>query len=187
MDSSVPPPSTSRVVTTPDEASTRALAARLGRALRALHGEGLLIVLHGDLGAGKTVFVKGLAEGLAISRETPVVSPTFTIARSYPVPGTELVLHHLDAYRLEGAEDLEAVGFEEMCGEGCVTCVEWGSRVSEALPEERLDLWIDMLAAVEPCRPGEAPRAPRRLRFQARGPVAHRILSAVDDTANEAP
>lgn len=169
------------VVTTPDEAATRALAARLGRRARVLAPAGAFLALHGDLGAGKTVFVQGLAAGLAITEDAPVVSPTFTIARSYEVEDSPLELHHVDAYRLTGVEDLETIGFEEMCGVGRVTCVEWASRVEGALPEDRVDLWIEMLPMDEPYVRGEAPRAPRRLRFVARGAASARWLESLDD------
>ena len=168
-------------VTADDEVATRAWGARVGRAARDAGVAGVLIALEGDLGAGKTVFVQGLAQGLGLPPDAPVVSPTFTIARSYPVPGAALVLHHLDAYRLEGAEDLEGIGFEEMRGKGCVTCVEWASRVADALPEERIDLCIEMLAMTAPYVPGSAPRAPRRLLFHATGAEEVALLRAVED------
>lgn len=162
-----------------DAEAMHAIGACFGRVARAWEREGLVLVLNGDLGAGKTVFVKGVAIGLGLPSEVSVVSPTFTIARSYPVPGSDLTLHHLDAYRLGGGEDLENIGFEEMCGEGCVTCVEWGSRVQDALPEGRIDLWIEMLAASEPYEHGAVPRAPRRLRLQAQGARSVELLSAL--------
>ncbi len=137
------------------------------------------------MGAGKTVFVQGLAEGLGITSDAPVVSPTFTIARSYEVEDSLLELHHVDAYRLTGVEDLDNIGFEEMCGNGRITCVEWASRVEDALPEDRVDLWIEMLPMDEPYVRGEAPRAPRRLRFVARGAASARWLEALDDARLE--
>ncbi|MGQ9475614.1 MAG: tRNA (adenosine(37)-N6)-threonylcarbamoyltransferase complex ATPase subunit type 1 TsaE [Actinomycetota bacterium] len=104
------------------EEETRRLAARLAELLR----PGDVILLEGELGTGKTVFVRGLAEALGVREK--VLSPTFTLAREYR---GRLALHHLDAYRLEGPMDLYDVGVEEVLdGEG-VLVVEWGDRVRD--------------------------------------------------------
>ncbi|HEX7065405.1 MAG TPA: tRNA (adenosine(37)-N6)-threonylcarbamoyltransferase complex ATPase subunit type 1 TsaE [Bacillales bacterium] len=96
---------------------------------------GDLITLEGDLGAGKTTFTKGLAEGLGIQRN--VNSPTFTIIKEYH---GRLPLYHMDVYRLESAE--EDLGYDEYFeGEG-VTVVEWAGRIADRLPPERLNIEI---------------------------------------------
>ncbi|MDJ0976828.1 MAG: tRNA (adenosine(37)-N6)-threonylcarbamoyltransferase complex ATPase subunit type 1 TsaE [Planctomycetota bacterium] len=167
------------------QAEDEAAMLALGRAVAAAAGPwlrgGILIDLRGDLGMGKTVFVRGVAAGLGVPPSQAVVSPTFTIARSYE--GEHATLHHLDAYRLGGLEDLEAAGFEEMWGEGIVTCVEWGARVVEALPADRLEVSLDMDPDAGPVRapePGGVPVFPRRVVFVAHGPRARALLAAFE-------
>jgi len=112
--------------TGPEE--TLRLGAALGRVLRG----GDLIALSGPLGAGKTHLVKGIAAGLGVAADEPVVSPTFVLAREYV---GRLRLYHLDAYRLSGADELVDLGFEEMLADPVgVVAVEWADRVPEALP-----------------------------------------------------
>lgn len=119
--------------------ATLALAESLGRALRAGAARGVVLALEGDLGAGKTLFVRGLARGLGLNPRVAVPSPTFTIAQSFHLPdGVEL--QHVDAYRLSGETELEAAGLEDICGSGRVTCVEWAGRVARALPEDRIEV-----------------------------------------------
>ena len=92
--------------------------------------------MSGDLGAGKTVFAKGFAEGLGIT--APVVSPTFTLMQVYE--SGRLPLCHMDAYRLEEEEELEAVGGHEYFGGPGVCLVEWPENVAGLLPPDAL--WI---------------------------------------------
>jgi len=98
-------------------------------------GSGDILTLSGDLGAGKTTFVKGLAKGLHIKRN--VNSPTFTIIKEYD---GRLPLYHMDVYRLEnGNEDL---GYGEYFDGDGVTVIEWADKIANWLPEERLNLFI---------------------------------------------
>jgi len=116
---------------------TRAVAAALGELLVA----GDLVLLVGDLGAGKTAFVQGLARGLEV--EDPVTSPTFTIVQEY---AGRLPLTHVDVYRLERVQDLYDLGLEER-GDRGVTVVEWGDLVEQAVPAEHLVIRIEPGAA----------------------------------------
>ncbi len=161
-------------------ADMRALGVALGRAaLGGVEARGIVVALEGDLGAGKTVFVQGVARGFGVPADEDVVSPTFTIARSYAAPGAPpRLLHHVDAYRLLGAEQLEHAGFEDMCGKGSLTCVEWAGRVEEGLPSDRIEIAIALLPGETPPRPGEAPEAPRRVVVAARGPRARAVVAA---------
>jgi tRNA threonylcarbamoyladenosine biosynthesis protein TsaE len=113
---------------------TRAFAQRLGALLHA----GDVVVLAGEMGAGKTAFAKGVA--LALGIEEPVASPTFTIIREYEAP---LPLVHVDVYRLDHVQELHDLGLDDVLGEGGVTMVEWGDKVSAALPGDRLDIHIE--------------------------------------------
>lgn len=95
----------------------------------------MVICLDGELGSGKTVFVKGLAQAMGIT-ET-VTSPTFSIIKEYE---GELPLYHMDVYRLDG--DVTGVGIEEYFDKGGVTVIEWAKTIKEILPKERLDIKI---------------------------------------------
>ena len=94
----------------------------------------MVICLEGELGSGKTVFVKGFAGALRI--EENVTSPTFTLVKEYP--NGELPLYHMDVYRLEGTN--ENVGLDEYFSKGGVTIIEWSDLIRDNLPEERLDI-----------------------------------------------
>ena len=104
---------------------------------RASAGE--VVCLNGDLGVGKTVFVKGFAKGLGIPEH--VVSPTFTIIRIYE--SGKLPMYHFDVYRIEDEDEMEEVGYEEFFyGEG-VTLIEWASRIEDLIPEDALRITIE--------------------------------------------
>lgn len=95
---------------------------------------GAVICLVGDLGAGKTVFAQGIADGLGI--DEPVCSPTFTLIQEYG--GGRLMLYHFDVYRIDGPWDMDDLGYEEyFYGDG-VCLVEWGSLIEELLPENTI-------------------------------------------------
>jgi tRNA threonylcarbamoyladenosine biosynthesis protein TsaE len=115
----------------PDPASTQAVAARLGPLLR----PGDLILLEGDLGAGKTTFTQGLARALGVG--SVVTSPTFVLVNVYPTrAGFDLV--HCDVYRLDRLSEVVDLALPEMLDDGSVAVVEWGERAAAALPGDRL-------------------------------------------------
>jgi tRNA threonylcarbamoyladenosine biosynthesis protein TsaE len=126
------PPREVRLRTVED---TQAWGARLGALLQA----GDLLLLTGDLGAGKTTLTQGIADGLGV--RGPITSPTFVIARMHPsmVGGPDLV--HVDAYRLGGFAELEDLDLEASLEEA-VTVVEWGEGVAEQLSESHLDVTL---------------------------------------------
>jgi tRNA threonylcarbamoyladenosine biosynthesis protein TsaE len=111
---------------THSEAETAAVASDLARSLTA----GSVLLLSGDLGAGKTAFVRGLAEGLGID-PAAVSSPTFTLIQEYR--GGRLPLHHVDLYRLRSIE-VDDLGLDELTLEGGVTAIEWPDRLPRELP-----------------------------------------------------
>ena len=94
----------------------------------------MVICLDGELGSGKTVFVKGLAQALAITES--VTSPTFNIIKEYE--NGELPLYHMDVYRLDG--NCEGIGIEEYFNKGGITVIEWSKTIKDILPKERLDI-----------------------------------------------
>ena len=106
---------------TQSAAETEAIAAEMGRGLRG----GEVVLLSGELGAGKTAFVRGLARGLGVDPEE-VASPTFVLLTTYPGP---LTLHHADLYRLEGTDADRELGLDELPGPRGVLAVEWAERL----------------------------------------------------------
>ena len=122
-----------KVVThSPEE--TRALGERLAGTL----GPGTVVAFTGDLGAGKTAFISGMARGLGI--EERVTSPTFTIVNEYE--GGRLSLFHFDMYRLCSADELFHIGWEDYLARGGVCAVEWSENVAEAIEDDavRVDI-----------------------------------------------
>ncbi|MBJ7282254.1 MAG: tRNA (adenosine(37)-N6)-threonylcarbamoyltransferase complex ATPase subunit type 1 TsaE, partial [Acidimicrobiia bacterium] len=106
----------------------------LGGALAAILREGDLIILSGDLGAGKTALAQGIGAGLGVSE--PMLSPTFTVVREYI---GRLPLQHLDVYRLGHLQEVLDLGIDEVLDIG-VTIVEWGDAALDALGDERLEI-----------------------------------------------
>ncbi len=111
----------------------------LGRRLGALLQPGDVVALVGQLGAGKTYFVKGVAVGLGVADDRQVNSPTFVLVNEYT---GRVPVHHLDVYRLGEPEELTAIGFDEMCTSGGVVIVEWADRVREVMPKRTV--WVEI-------------------------------------------
>lgn len=120
------------VCETSDVDATRAIAA----CIAAQVADGDLLVLVGDLGAGKTAFTQGFARALDV--EGPVTSPTFTLANRYV---GRLVVNHIDVYRVEALAEARDLALPELLEDG-VTLVEWGDVILPALPEDRLEVRI---------------------------------------------
>jgi tRNA threonylcarbamoyladenosine biosynthesis protein TsaE len=116
-------------------AETIALGRQIGTILR----PGDVIALVGRLGAGKTHLSKGLALGLGVADSRSVNSPTFVLINEYE---GRCPIHHIDAYRLTSADELSAIGFDEMLAGHCVILVEWADRVPAAMPQRTL--WIEI-------------------------------------------
>ena len=117
---------------------TLALAGAVGSLLCA----GDIVSLVGDLGAGKTVFARGIARALGVTE--PVVSPSFTIVREYE---GRVPLVHVDVYRIDTFQELHDLGFEEVVRDDAVTLVEWGDVIDGLLPGDRLDVRLAAGAA----------------------------------------
>lgn len=94
----------------------------------------MIICLDGELGSGKTVFTKGIANALGI--DETITSPTFTIIKEYE--SGEMPLYHMDVYRLDGVT--EGVGIEEYFNKGGIVVIEWAKTIKDILPEERLEI-----------------------------------------------
>ena len=148
---------------------TQGLGEVLGHLLRA----GDVLVLTGDLGAGKTQLTKGVARGMGI--EDDVTSPTFTIEMVYE--GKELPLYHFDLYRLDDADELEDTGLFDVLGGDGPCLIEWGEQFESELGDERLDVMIErlddeMAEGVEP---------PRLITFAPHGTRAEELVSELQD------
>jgi tRNA threonylcarbamoyladenosine biosynthesis protein TsaE len=116
---------------------TRRLAAHIGRLLSG----GSLLLIEGDLGAGKTVFAQGLAKGLEVPTEYAITSPTYTLVHEYP---GRVPFYHVDLYRLPlGGADLESLGLADQAGVFGVVLIEWPDRLPpEELPPEHLRITL---------------------------------------------
>lgn len=135
----MPEPAQRVELVTESAEDTRALGERLAAVLE----PGDLLILSGDLGAGKTTFTQGLGTGLGV--RGGVTSPTFVIARVHPSLAGGPPLVHVDAYRLGGIDELDDLDLDTSL-EDAVTVVEWGSGVAEGLAEERLEISIGRAA-----------------------------------------
>jgi tRNA threonylcarbamoyladenosine biosynthesis protein TsaE len=110
----------------------------LGAAIAELARPGDVVLLAGELGAGKTALVQGFGRGLGITER--ITSPTFMLARQHS--GGRLVLHHLDVYRLEQMQEVFDLGLPEVLDEGGVTVIEWGDAIAPALPADFLEVQL---------------------------------------------
>jgi tRNA threonylcarbamoyladenosine biosynthesis protein TsaE len=117
---------------------TQALGLQIGEALK----EGMVLSLEGDLGCGKTVFVKGLAQGLAVPEAIYVTSPSYALIHEYP---GRLPLFHADLYRIEDPEDIDELGLFDIMDGKNVVAIEWAERIREALPPEGMTLRFEMV------------------------------------------
>jgi tRNA threonylcarbamoyladenosine biosynthesis protein TsaE len=102
-----------------------------------------LVLLKGDLGAGKTTLTKGIIAGLGAAEEEEVTSPTFTLIHVFQRPGAQPIkVYHADLYRIEGAQGLDSLGLEDILSEPCILIVEWSERLtlSSDWPIVRIEL-----------------------------------------------
>jgi tRNA threonylcarbamoyladenosine biosynthesis protein TsaE len=123
------------VLTVPTADSMRRLGEQLATVLRA----GDLVILAGDLGAGKTTLTQGIGAGLGVRGQ--ITSPTFVIARVHPSLADGPALVHVDAYRLSGWDEVEDLDLEASLDES-VTVVEWGAGLVEGLADDRLEVLL---------------------------------------------
>lgn len=146
---------------------TIALGEALGRVLE----PGDVLVLTGDLGAGKTQLTKGIAAGMGVQDD--VTSPTFNILMVYE--GAEMPLYHFDLYRLEDPDQLEDTGLYDLLGADGPCVIEWGEQFSDEIGPERLDVYLSRLDAEVAA--GEEP--PREVRLVPQGQRAQAIVAAL--------
>jgi len=120
---------------------TRALGEAIGRRLRG----GDLLALMGELGAGKTTLVQGIAKGVGVT-SSPITSPTFVLINTHR---GRLLFHHIDLYRLENLGEIEELGLCEYIGGEAISVIEWADRAASLLPQEQLSLSMAVLSENE--------------------------------------
>ncbi len=152
---------------TASQAQTIALGERLGRVLQ----DGDVLVLTGDLGAGKTQLTKGIAAGLGIADD--VTSPTFTIQMVYE--GGRLPLFHFDLYRLDDPDQLEDTGLFDVLGQEGVCVIEWGEQFSDEIGDARVDVFVTRKD--DEAAPGTEPA--REVRLVAHDARGEELLTAL--------
>lgn len=148
----------------PDPDATFAAGERLGRALR----PGDVVALVGDLGAGKTLFARGVGRGLGVRR---VQSPTFVIVQAHT--DGRLPLWHADLYRIDDVEELEQLGLEDLWRADGVVLVEWADRFRDRLPADHLEVCLE--------EEGEG----RRIAVRAHGPRSRALEAAFGEAARD--
>lgn len=126
---------------TNDSGQTKKLGEEVAKELKA----GDTLLLFGNLGAGKTTFVQGLARGLGITER--ILSPTFVLQRIHEVLGRDFkTLNHIDLYRLEGRHDIQTLGLAETINEeSSITIIEWADRLIDFSPKQGYKIWFEYL------------------------------------------
>ena len=119
-----------------------------GRKLASILSPPLVVLLRGDLGAGKTTLVKGIAEGFGAARAEDVTSPTFTLVHEYR--GSQTTLYHIDLYRIDAERELETLGLDDLLAPNCILLIEWG---------EKFPRWRDPTVEIVLERMGESGRS----------------------------
>lgn len=156
----MPQPASSLSVTCPNEEQTVLWANRLSDLLQ----PGDIVALNGNLGAGKTRFVRAIAESFGIE-DSAVSSPTYLIVQNYP---GQLLLHHFDLYRIKEEEELYESGCDEFLEGAGVCLIEWASKFPDFLPEDHLEITFEMS--------GENAR---ELTITSFGPVHQRLIDGL--------
>ncbi len=125
---------------TNSDTETKEVASKLAREFK---NKNAIFSLTGELGAGKTTFVQGFAQGLGIKDK--IISPTFVLIRQHQIPDTQKILYHLDLYRLEGQISLESLGLDDLVTENPenLVLIEWADKISSKLPKNTIKISIE--------------------------------------------
>ena len=115
----------------------------LGRRLAGELGPPKLVVLRGNLGAGKTTLIKGIAEGFQAASQENVTSPTFTLIHEYRGPGVNV--YHVDLYRVDTQRELETLGLDDLFDQSSVVLIEWGEKFARFLRERDVEITLERL------------------------------------------
>ncbi len=139
----------------------------LGRVFGEILREGDMVALIGELGAGKTVMVKGIAQGLGVENEQEVTSPSFVLVNEYE---GRIPIYHIDLYRLQDLHEVENLGWEEILYGPGVALVEWAEKVLPLLPEERIEIRFQWVSSGE-----------RRIFFAGKGPSSKERIQSLEE------
>ncbi|MGA2965347.1 MAG: tRNA (adenosine(37)-N6)-threonylcarbamoyltransferase complex ATPase subunit type 1 TsaE [Terriglobales bacterium] len=118
-----------------------------GRKLASELSPPLIVLLRGDLGAGKTTLVKGIAEGFQAARADDVTSPTFTLVHEYGGPRT--TLYHIDLYRIETQRQLETLGLDDLLAPNTILLIEWGEKFPRLARDQNLEITLERVGETE--------------------------------------
>jgi tRNA threonylcarbamoyladenosine biosynthesis protein TsaE len=119
----------------------------LGRTLAEILTPPKLVLLTGELGAGKTTLVKGIAEGFHAASQEDVTSPTFTLVHEYRGPGVNL--YHIDLYRIDTPHELETLGLDDLCAGNSVLLIEWGEKFTRFARERDVEICLERVGENE--------------------------------------
>lgn len=118
-----------------------------GRSLAAELSPPLIVLLRGDLGAGKTTLVKGIAEGFGAARAEDVTSPTFTLVHEYR--GPHITLYHIDLYRIDTERELETLGLDDLLAPNSILLIEWGEKFPSLRHDQNLEISLERVGETE--------------------------------------
>ena len=118
-----------------------------GRSLAAELSPPLIVLLRGDLGAGKTTLVKGIAEGFGAARAEDVTSPTFTLVHEYRGPHT--TLYHIDLYRIDTQRELETLGLDDLLAPNSILLIEWGEKFPRSQRDRDVEITLERVGETE--------------------------------------
>jgi tRNA threonylcarbamoyladenosine biosynthesis protein TsaE len=118
-----------------------------GRTLTELLSPPRLVLLRGDLGAGKTTLVKGIAAGFAAAQEEDVTSPTFTLVHEYRGPRANI--YHIDLYRVDTPRELETLGLDDLRSDNSILLIEWGEKFSRLQRERDVEISLERQSEME--------------------------------------
>ena len=118
-----------------------------GRELAAELTPPLILLLRGDLGAGKTTLVKGIAEGFGAALAEDVTSPTFTLVHEYR--GPRATLYHIDLYRIDTERELETLGLDDLLGPDCILLIEWGEKFPRLQRDRNVEISLERIRETE--------------------------------------
>ena len=118
-----------------------------GQSLAAELSPPLVVLLRGDLGAGKTTLVKGLAEGFSAASAEDVTSPTFTLVHEYR--GPHVTLYHIDLYRIDTERELETLALDDLLAPDCILLIEWGEKFPRLLRDRDIEIVLERVGENE--------------------------------------